>query len=711
MTRWQRRARLIIAAFAVVFAVIVARQWKPRHPPAASTPIPRSDPGAAIEVAGGRLERFKLSRQDVSVEFQTQQIYANGSMKLYGVTITADEKDGKGTLKASGKEAEVGADGSTIVLNGDVQLVSSEVRAHTEHATFAKSDNTVRAPGPVELTEGKTTAKGVGMTFDRERDVLSILDQAVITTAADGGGGATEITSGNATFARRERYRQFDKNVRMQRGEQLIEADTAVAHLSEDGKRIEMIELRGDTKITTAKAAPGALQALSGRDVTLKYAADETLEHATIGSAASVQVAGEAGKAGREIVAGMMDITLDRDGSTPTALVARDAVRLTIPPEADTPGRTIQSATLNAKGEAGRGLTRALFSGNVQFRERGQNVNRAASSATLDVGLKRGMSAIEDAKFTHTVRFEEGKLLAVAATARYDVDKGTLELSGSEPGAAAPRVVNEQIAVDAAKIDVTLDGPKVQATATGTDKVKSVLQPTKKAGEAGASGGGAPRAGENTAKMPSMLKQDQPVNVTATALDYDGTTSKTAYTGAAQLWQGDTSIKGESILIDSKTGDLTASAVTSATMLEQTNKENKKERVRSVATAKDLTYEDAPRRLTYTGDAHMSSPEGDMTAAKIELYLKPSGDELDRAEAYDNVTLREQNRKTTGMRMTYTTADERYVIVGAPVKIIDECERETTGKTLTFLKSTDSIVVDGNQQTRTQTKGGGKCQS
>jgi LPS export ABC transporter protein LptC/lipopolysaccharide transport protein LptA len=691
VTRWQRRARLIIVLFAVAFAVVLARQWKPRPPPAASTPVPRSDPGAAIEVAGGRLERFKSSRQDVSVEFKTQQIYANGSMKLYGVTITAEEKDGKGTLKASGKEAEVGADGSAIVLNGDVQLASSEVRAHTEHATFAKSDNTVRAPGPVELTEGKTTAKGVGMTFDRDRDVLSILDQAVITMAADGGGGPTEITSGSATFARRERYRQFEKNVRMQRGGQLSEADTAVAHLSEDGKRIEMIEMRGDTKITTAKAAPGALQALSGRDITLKYAANgETLEHVTIGSAASVQVAGEAGKAGREIVAGMMDITLAPDGSTPTALVARDAVRLTIPPEADTPGRTIQSATLNAKGEAGRGLTRALFSGNVEFRERGQNANRAASSA---------------------VRFEEGKLLAVAATARYDVDKGTLELSGSEPGAAAPRVVNEQIAVDAAKIDVTLDGPKVQATATGTDKVKSVLQPTKKAGETGASGSGAPRAGEHTTKMPSMLKQDQPVNVTATTLDYDGSTAKTAYTGAAQLWQGDTSIKGESILIDSKTGDLTASAVTSATMLEQTDKANKKERVRSVASAKDLKYEDAPRRLTYTGDAHMSSPELDMTAATIELYLKPSGDELDRAEAYDNVTLREQNRKTTGARMTYTTADERYVIVGAPVKIVDECERETTGKTLTFLKSTDSIVVDGNQQTRTQTRGGGKCTS
>ena len=65
-----------------------------------------------------------------------------------------------------------------------------------------------------------------------------------------------------------------------------------------------------------------------------------------------------------------------------------------------------------------------------------------------------------------------------------------------------------------------------------------------------------------------------------------------------------------------------------------------------------------------------------MTAAKIELYLKPSGDELERAEAYEKLTLREQNRKTTGARLTYTTADEKYVVTGAPVKIVDECERE-----------------------------------
>ena len=46
-----------------------------------------------------------------------------------------------------------------------------------------------------------------------------------------------------------------------------------------------------------------------------------------------------------------------------------------------------------------------------------------------------------------------------------------------------------------------------------------------------------------------------------------------------------------------------------------------------------------------------------------------------------------------------------------PVTILDERGCETTGRTLTFFQATDRIVVDGNQQMRTQTRGvGSKCQ-
>jgi lipopolysaccharide export system protein LptA len=696
MTRWQRRTRAFIAVFGIVFAVFVAREFRRRDAFRPAAPVSK-DPGAIIETIGADLGRFSSSREDVRVKSEKQLTYADGSSKLLGVTIVTDERHGNRTFTITGKEGRVAKNDSTIALDGDVRLVGSDgMQLATEHATYADSDAIVRASGPVQFTRGRVSATGIGMTWDKTLDVLTILDQAVVQTAPDAkGANASMVNAGTAAFARRDKVVRFERSVRIQRGGQVIEADRGITYLSPDEERIERVELHDHAHIVMSDAPAGALQTLSGRDMDLKYAADgESLEHALITSDAVIQLAGDTGTQGRQIAAAVIDIALAADGSTPTALTGRDAVQLTFPPEAGVAGRTIRAATLEARGEPGRGLTRALFSGNVQYRERSADIDRAANSATLDVGLTRGMSSIEDAKFSRGVRFEEGKMSTLSAEGRYDIDKGTLALSGSEPGALVPHIVNEQIAIDAATIDVTLVGPKVKAVGN----VRSELRP-------------ASEATGNDVKMPSMLKKDLPVIVLGNALDYDGVTAKGTYTGAARLHQGDTSIKGETIVIDNRAGNLSASGnVATTTVLEQVNQEKQKERVHSIATAKDMTYDDAVRRLTYTGSAHMSGSDGDMTAARIDLYLKESGDELERAEAYDTVTLREQNRETKGMKMIYTPVNETYVVTGTPVKIVDQCQRETIGKTLTFNKGTDNIVVDGNSQIRTQTKGGnGKC--
>lgn len=696
MSTWRRSARLLIAVFAVVFAVIVALGFKRRAPVASAPAVARTDPNAIVESTAGRVMRFKAGREDVSVEYDKQLTYANGSTKLMGVRVATDERNGERTFTVTGKEGDVGQNESTIALNGDVSLTASDgLHAQTEHATYADADGIVRAPGPVEFTRKRMSGSGVGMTYDKNLDVLVILDQAIIHLAPDAPeSGPTDVASGEATIARRDKYLRFERGMKTNRGGQIIEADGATAYLTADNEHIESVELRGNARITASKVEVGGLQALTGRDMNLKYRADGgVLEHALIVGNAVVQLAGEAAASGRQITADTLDITLAPDGSTPTALVARDNVVLTFPAEGRTAARTIRAASLDAKGEAGKGLTTAQFAGSVQYRERGNGIDRAARSEALDVMLKPAMSSIQEARFLRAVRFEEGTLAATAALGRYDLDKGLLELSGSEPGRPTPHVVNDQIAVDAPRIDLTLVGPKMKASGN----VKSVLQPAKTGAQ------------KSDTKVPSMLKADQPVNVVGTELDYDGAASTATYTGNAQLWQIDTSVKAGSITIDDKSGDLAATgAVTTATVLEQVDKNNKKERVRSIGTSKTFTYTEALRRATYVGDAHLSGPQGDMTADKVELFLKPSGDELDRAEGYDQITLREQHRKTTGTRLTYTTSDDRYLVTGAPVKVVDECGRETVGKTLTFLKATDTITVDGNGY-RTQTTGGGQC--
>ena len=255
------------------------------------------------------------------------------------------------------------------------------------------------------------------------------------------------------------------------RGTETTEADVGIARLSDDEERLEALELRGNSRMTGAKTGAGGLEALSGRDIDLTYLPDgQTLQHVLVTGDAAIQLAGESGHVGRRITSNLVDIALGPDGSSPTALTARENVELTIPAEPDALARTIRAQTLDGTGEAGKGLTSARFAGNVLFRERGPDINREARSAGLQVALTPGAGAIDDATFSGAVRFTDRQMTATAAGARYIVTKGTLGLSGTEPGMETPRVVNERLAVTATRIDVTLAGPLLHAVGVGEER-------------------------------------------------------------------------------------------------------------------------------------------------------------------------------------------------------------------------------------------------
>ena len=91
------------------------------------------------------------------------------------------------------------------------------------------------------------------MTYDKTRDVLTILDQAVVHVARRRRAATAPPTSppARATFARRDKYVRFERGVQMQRERpDRSRPTTAVAHLSADEKRVETLELRGNARIT-----------------------------------------------------------------------------------------------------------------------------------------------------------------------------------------------------------------------------------------------------------------------------------------------------------------------------------------------------------------------------------------------------------------------------------------------------------------------------
>lgn len=707
MTPWQRRLRFGLGLFIVVLATVLV--WSLRRPPARVTPTPapvRTDPLAFVESIGGRSVRYVGGKQDVVIEhYDWMGSYNDGRTKFKGGTFRVLRRGGRDYLiKALEAEFKGQAPNIDVVMKGGVDLTSSDgFTFKTSDATYTNADGMMSAPGPVTFSGKRLSGSGVGMTFDKNRDVLWLLDKAVIHGRPDDKGeGGVDIEAGAAGLARSEHFMRFERGVTIVSGGQRVQADGAIVYLTADDKQIQMVELRGSSRVAAPPKAEGGLKGMAARDMNLNYAADgKTLERAVLNGDGVVDLAGTKGAGGRKLAGQLIELGLASDGSTLTSLFARERVQLDLLADKTTPARTIRAGALQGSGPPGGALTGANFTENVEFTEvpAPPASPRKATAAEMDLALKDGFSSVESARFRGGVRFDQGKMSATAREARYAIAAGTLDLAGSDPASGRPpQVRDERATIQAGRISIVLEGNKIAALESVKTEMRGGGDSASKPGQPGGS------------HMPGILKQDKPVYATAEKLDYDSDAGRAVYVGASQLWQGETTIKAETITVDDKTGDLIAGwEVVSRMLLNQENqKTHQKEQVRSSVKAKDLVYDDKAHRATYTGGAHLVGPEGDLGADRIDVYFNESGNEIDHLDATGTVTLKTPDgRKAAGKRLVYRALDEQYDMEGTPVKLEDE-SGETTGNSLTFFRSTDRIIVDGKEQRRTELKRGVK---
>ncbi len=730
---WQKRARIGVAVFGIACAGVVYTALGQRRAPAPVTAVRRLDPKALLESTAGLLKQVRGVKEDFKITFDRQLTYENGRSKLFGVHV--ERKGGDRDFHVSADEAEAGDNQRVLQLSGNTKLTASDgFTLATDRAVFNRDEEVVRSEGKVTFGKARMSGYGSGTTYNQRADVLSIAKDAHVEIHDEQNRLVLDFNAGAATLDRMQDLLTLDGTVHVVRDQQTIEADHAVAHMDSEDQYITLLELRGNARV---QGTGGSLDAMSARDMDLHYTADgKTLERVVLTGGAGIALTGDHGAPGRTITGDSVDLQLAEDGSL-THVTAMDpmVVRLTLPASEGTPARRIQARTLDGTGAPGKGLTNARFTDAVEFREdaqKGGNGARTVRARTLDTTLTD--ASVGDAVFTGSVRFEEQGLTAGAAELRYRPDAGVLQLNGADAG-GGPRVEDDQITVNAQAITLTLQGRRM----TATTAVKTTLRPHKEA--APSSAGSA--SSEDATRLPGLLKQDEPANVNAEQLQYDGAAGRAQYTGGATLWQGETSIRADGITIDQQSGDMVATGSAVARLALDTGE--------SVGQASEIRYEDARRMITYApapakarqeatpqtasakdaekggstrspaaaqaSQPHLSGPQGDLRADRIELFLAQGEGRLDHLEAYGNVTMAvdpgtSTRRTATGGRLTYRAATEQYDITGtasAPVKVVESC-REITGKTLTFYKSADRITVDGNDEIRTQTKSSGPCQ-
>jgi len=753
---WHKPVRVGVGVFGLVAAVgvyfaIGSRQAAPPPPPDG-----RLDPKANVESTEAVVQQVRQGEEDFQVTADRTLSYEDGTSRLMGVRISVKRRGGRDFV-VTAAEAGAGKDRKDLALKGSVVLDASDgFHLTTDNATYEDAAGMVKAPGRVAFTKGGLSGSGLGMTYDQHNDVLTLLAAPEVAMAGNEGAAATSFKAGSAVLDRLMDVLVLSGGGHAQRGEQTFEAATITARLAPDEDYVRAIELRGDARVA---GGGGALDAMSAQAIDLVYVeGGDILDRVTLTGNAAAALTGKkpegaAAPGGRrQLLGGALDMQLAPDGTLVHA-AGRDGIRFDLPVTDTARGSSVQAKTFEANGTAGAGLTSASFTDDVVFREDGQNgaSPRAARSRTLSLSLDH--DEVTTAMFRGSVAFEDRGLAACAAQVSYSPGGGALSLTGADAG-GGPRASDDKVAIAADSIDVTLQDTQIDARGG----VKTVLRPPR-----AARGNCLPRQelkdapkGDDAkeSKLPGLLKEGMPVNVNADRLAYAGAGAAATYTGNASLWQGDTSIRADELRLDQAKGDLLATGAARATLMlggktspgkaDVIRYEDAKHvvsyearrpaargrgtgRATGTATAPALppaaaptqaaapTRGAAPARGTATPAgptrAYVQGPQGELRAWRIEMVLTADAGKADRLEAYDDVALSVEMRRATGERLTYFSEDERYVMTGtavAPVCVVDP-NRASTGKTLVFYRASDKVIVDGNEETRTQTKSGGAC--
>lgn len=693
MTSWQKRLRFGVAIFGIVFAGFVYRSVGERHVPAPSAPVERIDKTAILETRQTQVIQVKGTEREFEIKSDRSLSYEDGSAKHFNVTINLHSNGREFVISA--KEAVAGPKQVELELSGGVKISASDgFELVTDHGTFNQDQGIAHAPDEVTFKKGKMSGSGRNATYDQMRDVLTIAEQSKVLIKTDDGRTSTDSSSGSATLDRLQHVLYMDSNVRVLRDAQVITADKVMARLSPDDEFITYLELRGNSNV---KGRSGPLDAMKADAIDLDYTDDGTgLERALLNGSASLTTAADEHVSSRRVAGEGIDVMVASDG-TVSSLTGRDGVQIDLPSAEGTPQRTIQARTLNATGEPGQGLNTLRFRDNVVFKE--GTPTSAASREVRAQSLNAALNGdgLRNAFFSGGVTFKERGFDAAALEVQYQPTKNVLNLSGTVNG-DSPHVTDDQIHLEGRTIDVALDTHAMASKGF----VRTTLSGRRPSGSEGEADSG---------RLPGLLKAGQAASINADELDYSGGKGRAIYTGNATLVQGDTAIRGDRITLDQEKGDLVALGSARSTLVLGTG--------RTDGRANEIRYDDAARTVAYSAikvaptnepgpipKAQVSGPDGDLRAVQIEIVLAREANNVERLEAYTRVNMTLGARTAVGGRMTYHAKEERYVMSGdgtTPVSIRESC-RETTGRNLTFFKSTDRIIVDGNETRRTETR-------
>jgi lipopolysaccharide export system protein LptA len=688
---------VIVAAFVKGVRRPAPPQPKPEPPRLGAQVVSMVEGYDYIVTEGGKMRyRVKAARDTT---------YSDGRHELEQLTLIAYAADEKERAQIVADRGVYRQQEGLAEFSGHVKLTDSEGLEVTSEVLRYDQVNEVAATDvAVQFKRAELRGSSTGAIFYGKTKVVDLTKDAQIIKEhleKGKGGPPLVVRGGHGAYDGMIGYIHFDGGVVVTQGTKEARADLMDGHLNVQTKKLERLELRGNSLLKEQQ--PGKRAESQARDMDFFFDGEQQLTRAVAVGAAklhSLEKDAPRALAAERVEAlytptpqgsNLQSVTtqgrtllkvVEQDEKQPDKAAERvleaDAVQAVFQPDgkflqrAEATGKAVLLITplrVTPKAERQR-LSAAKFT--VEYFETGnamktfvadgealaefeplqpakdkndKRTKRTLQSQKMTAQLQPQSQEITDLVAEGEMKYNDGDRNATAVRGVYDARTQMVALRGK------PLLWDMNARTNADEIDANLD--------TGESLARGRVRTTYYSRET--TGGAAP-----------FKKGKAPVTIAADRAVVRHREGAARYLGNARAWQEDDFVRAENMELDKGERSLLAwgNVQSAFYTVEREVEKGKQEIVPIFVSAEQLTYTDEQRTAHYEGRVKIRQGTDQIDAAVADAVLDQEH-KLSKLTAAREVVLTQPQRRGTGDLLVYTAATDAAVLTGKLAQVED----------------------------------------